>query len=51
MPKSADDLCSQLPWYQSMIENNMLIKGNKNLYPDRIFPVKVNGRLSKQFSC
>lgn len=46
MPESADDLCSQLPWYQSMIENNMLIKGNKNSYPDRIFPVKINGRLT-----
>lgn len=46
MPESADDLCSQLPWYQSKIENNMLIKGNKNSYPDRIFPVKINGRLT-----
>lgn len=41
LPESADDLCSS----QGTIENNMLIKDNENLYPDRIFSVKINAGL------
>lgn len=41
LPESTDDLCSS----QGTIENNMLIKDNENLYPDRIFSVKINAGL------